>query len=205
MTENGSSLADMAVLSNGGFGGNMGMFWMLILFLFFGGAGGWGGYGGNPGYEIQNGFNNQALQAGIGNLNNTVLGGFANLTTNMNNGFNQLAMAGVQGFNGVQAGIADLKYVAATENCHDRQVISDGLRDVIAAQTANTNMLNNTIIGGIQAIKDDLCQQRLANKDAQISALQNQLNMANLAASQTAQTAYLIEKLTPTTTTAAGA
>ena len=66
-------------------------------------------------------------------------------------------------------------------------------------------MLNNTIIGGIQAIKDDLCQQRLANKDAQINALQNQLNMANLAASQTAQTAYLIEKLTPTTTTAAGA
>jgi hypothetical protein len=102
-------------------------------------------------------------------------------------------MAGVQGFNGVQAGIADLKYVAATENCHDRQVISDGLRDVIAAQTANTNMLNNTIIGGIQAIKDDLCQQRLANKDAQINALQNQLNMANLEASQQAQNAFIAQ------------
>ena len=190
MTENGS-LADMAVLSNGGFGGNMGMFWMLILFLFFGG-GAWGGYGNNNiSSEIQNGFNNQALQAGIGNLNNS-----------LNAGFNQLAMSGVQGFNNVMGGLADLKYTVATENCYDRQTISDGLRDVIAAQTANTNMLNNTIIGGIQAIKDDLCQQRLANKDAQIAALQNQLNMANLSASQTAQTAYLIEKLTPTTTTA---
>lgn len=189
MTENGT-LADMAVLSNGGFGGNMGMFWMLILFLFFGG--GWGGYGNNNvSNEIQNGFNNQALQAGIGNLNNS-----------LNAGFNQLALSGVQGFNNVMGGISDLKYVVATENCADRQTISDGLRDVIAAQTANTNMLNNTIVSGIQQIKDDLCQQRLANKDAQIAALQNQLNMANLAASQTAQTAYLIEKLTPATTTA---
>ena len=187
MTEN--SLADMAVLSNGGFGGNMGMFWMLILFLFFGG-GGWG-YNNNYGNEIQNGFNNQALQAGISNLNSS-----------LNTGFNQLAMSGIQGFNNVMGGLADLKYTVATENCMDRQTISDGLRDVIAAQTANTNMLNNTIVSGIQNIKDDLCQQRLANKDAQIAQLQNQLNMANLAASQTAQTAYLIEKLTPTTTTA---
>ena len=197
MTDN--SLAEATLLSNGGIGGNMGMFWMLILFLFFGGAG-FGGY--NSGYEIQNGFNNQAIQAGISNLNNTIMGGFANVTTNMNNGFNQLALAGVNGFNGVNAGLADLKYTVATENCADRQTISDGLRDVIANQTANTNMLNNAIIGGIQAIKDDLCQQRLANKDAQIAALQNQLNMANLAASQTAQTAYLIEKLTPAATTA---
>ena len=198
MTDN--SLAEATLLSNSGMGGNMGMFWMLILFLFFGGAGGFGGY--NNGYEIQNGFNNQAIQAGISNLNNTIMGGFANVTTNMNNGFNQLALAGVNGFNGVNAGLADLKYTVATENCADRQTISDGLRDVIANQTANTNMLNNAIIGGIQAIKDDLCQQRLANKDAQIAQLQNQLNMANLAASQTAQTAYLIEKLTPAATTA---
>ena len=33
MTENGN-LAEVMALSNGGFGGNMGMFWMLILFLF---------------------------------------------------------------------------------------------------------------------------------------------------------------------------
>lgn len=190
MTENGSSLADMAVLSNGGFGGNMGMFWMLILFLFFGGAGGWGNYGyGNQAAEIQNGFNQQSLMANVSNLNNA-----------MNAGFNQLGLAGVQGFNSVNSGISDLKYVVATENCQDRQAMSDGFRDLMAQNTANTNMIAMAINNGIQAIKDDLCTQRLAAKDAQISALQNQLNMANLAASQTAQTAYLIEQLKPATT-----
>lgn len=192
MTENGTSLADMAVLSNGGFGGgNMGMFWMLILFLFFGGAGGWGGYGyGNQAADIQNGFNQQSLMANVGNLN-----------TAMNAGFNQLALSGVQGFNSVNAGIADLKYVVAQENCQDRQAMNEGFRDLMAQNAANTNQLALAINNGIQAIKDDLCAQRLAAKDAEIASLQNQLNMANLAASQTAQTAYLIQQLKPATAT----
>lgn len=92
-----------------------------------------------------------------------------------------------------QAGLADLKYTVATENCADRQVINEGLRDVIANNTANTTALAQAINNGIQSIKDDLCADRIAAKDAQIQALQNQLNMANLAASQSEQTARLIQ------------
>ena len=129
-------------------------------------------------------------------LNNNQLGLYQTLNANQNANtaaMNQLA-AGLQSCcceN--RAGLADLKYTVATENCADRQAISDGLRDVIANNTANTNALAQAINSGIQAIKDDLCQDRLDAANRQIQQLQTQLNMANLAASQTAQTARLIQ------------
>ena len=76
---------------------------------------------------------------------------------------------------------ADLKYTIATENCADRQALSDGLRDVIASNTANT-----------QAILDKLCQQEIDAKNDLISTLRSQLSMADLRASQTAQTAQIL-------------
>lgn len=106
---------------------------------------------------------------------------------------NQLAMS-LQGCCCQQsANTADLKYTVATEACADRQAISDGLRDVIANNTANTTALAQAINNGIQSIKDDLCQDRLDAANRQIAQLQTQLNMANLAASQNAQTAQLIQ------------
>lgn len=74
-----------------------------------------------------------------------------------------------------------MKYTIATENCADRAAISDGIRDVIANQTANT-----------QAILDKMCQQEIEAKNSEIANLRTQLNMQNLAASQTAQTAQII-------------
>lgn len=213
---NGLSAADVAaVTGRGGFGGyggygDGGFFWILILFLFAM-MGGWGnnGWGGNNGgfvpymqncvqNDVQSGFNQQAVMAGISGLQTTVANGFANAEVNecnramqIQNNFAQLGLAGVQGFNNVVSGISDLKYTVATENCADRQAVSDGLRDIIANNTANTNAISMAINNGIQSIKDDLCADRIAAKDAQIQALTNQLNMATLAASQTAQTAQL--------------
>ena len=80
-----------------------------------------------------------------------------------------------------RASIADLKYTIATENCADRAAISDALRDVIAANTAST-----------QRILDQMCQDKIDAKNEKIAELQTKLNMANLAASQTAQTAQLL-------------
>lgn len=212
MYENGSGLsaADVAAVTGRGFGGfggygDGGFFWILILFLFFAmGNGNWGNNGG--GYApypyvqtgVQDGFNQQAVMSGINGITTAVSNGFANAEVNecnramaMQNNFAQLGLAGVQGFNNVVSGISDLKYTVATENCADRQAVSDGLRDIIANNTANTNAINMAINNGIQSIKDDLCADRIAAKDAQIQALTNQLNMATLAASQTAQTAQL--------------
>ena len=211
----GLSAADVAaVTGRGGFGGyggfgDGGFYWIFILFLFamMGGWGNWGGNNNNGGCNIpygyvqngvQDGFNQQAVMSGISGLQTTVANGFANAEVNecnramqIQNNFAQLGLAGVQGFNNVVSGISDLKYTVATENCADRQAVSDGLRDIIANNTANTNAISMAINNGIQSIKDDLCADRIAAKDAQIQALTNQLNMATLAASQTAQTAQL--------------
>ena len=139
-----------------------------------------------------------SLCNGFAGVNATVNGGFANAETaanarqmaNMQQAFaGQTAMA--QGFNqlGTQfadcccenrLASADLKYTIATENCADRAAISDGIRDVIESQTRGT-----------QQILDKLCSLELDNYRRENDQLRTQLNMANLAASQTAQTAQI--------------
>ena len=80
-----------------------------------------------------------------------------------------------------RAGLADVKYTIATENCADRAALADGIRDVLAATQAQT-----------QTILDKMCQQEIDNLKAQNLELQNRVNMQNLAASQAAQTAALV-------------
>jgi len=111
---------------------------------------------------------------------------YANQIADMNQNFGmQTAM--MQGLNGLTAQGADLKYTVATENCADRNALSQGIRDVM--ENCNRNY---------QGIMDKLCQLELdgvkgqyAQAQREILGLQNQVNMLNLAASQTAQTAEL--------------
>ena len=77
--------------------------------------------------------------------------------------------------------LADLKYTISTEACADRQAVNEALRDVIASNTANT-----------QAILDKMCQQEIDALKIQNENLRTQINLANLAASQNAQTAQII-------------
>lgn len=117
-------------------------------------------------------------------------GANARQIANMNQAFAaQTAMA--QGFNQLSSQFADcccenrlategLKYTIATENCADRAALSDGIRDVITNQTANT-----------QRILDQLCSDKIDAKNEKIADLERQLTMANLNASQIAQTAQI--------------
>ena len=145
-----------------------------------------------------------SVTSGFGDVQTALCGGFAGVTAAVNNGFaqteiadNARQMANMQQMFGIQsalqncccenrANIADLKYTVATENCADRAAISDGLREVITNQTANT-----------QKILDALCSQEIQQKNDRILELQNRLNMATLAASQVAQTQQIIDSLTP--------
>lgn len=99
--------------------------------------------------------------------------------------------ANMQGFNGVQAqlaqcccdnraGLADLRYTVATEACADRAAVNDALRDVIAANTAST-----------QRILDQLCQDKIDAKNDTIAQLRQELLYARGQASQDVQTATL--------------
>ena len=86
-----------------------------------------------------------------------------------------------------RAATADLKYTVATENCADRTAAAQNTRDIIDAQTRGT-----------QAILDKLCALELDGVKGQLAAaqrenvgLQNQLNMAAMRESQTAQNAFI--------------
>ena len=202
--DNGTMYMPVAPAYNGGGFGGMGTdgWWVLLLLLFAGGGWGMNGFGGgawgmeglypwmNNSQNINNGFRDQMLNDNITSIRDGVQG----ISTQLCNGFasieqganaRQMAdmqqmfalQSGVQsGFNATNTGIADLKYTIASEECATR-----------AANTQNT-----------QAVLNKLCQLELDGVKAQVEAkndriseLQTQLNMANLAASQTAQTAEL--------------
>lgn len=151
----------------------------------------------------------QSLCNGFAGVNATVNGGFANAETaanarqiaNMQQAF-AAQTAVTQGMNDIgmslqncccenRGNIADLKYTVAQENCADRQVVSDGLRDVIASGTANSQAILNAINNGIQSIKDDLCADRLDAERRENQNLRSELMYARGQASQVEQTAQL--------------
>ena len=205
-----------------GFGNNDGAFWLLVLFLFGFGSNGWGngGYGGNIGGEIypwmnqsqqiNDGFRDQMINSNIQGIQNAVTSGFgdvalgiAGINQNICQNGNATQVAMLQGFNGLQSQFAQcccdqklqtaqLGADIAREACADRQSISEAMMGLTAQNNANTNALMNTINGGIQSLKDQMCQDKIDAKNEEIANLRTQLNMQNLAASQAQQTAQLV-------------
>jgi len=200
LTSEGNMVMPVAPTGAGGGFGSMGDngWWIILLFILLGGFGNnWGNRGGAAGVEadVQRGFDQAALTSGIGDLQTAVTQGFAGVA----NGFaqaeiaaNARQMADIQSQNALQAQLAscccenrlasaDLKSTILSENCNDRQVISDALRDLLVNQNNNT-----------QKILDTMCQDKIDAKNEKIADLERQLTMANLAASQGAQTAQIL-------------
>lgn len=200
----------------GGFGGFGGGYGAMM------GMDGWGLYPWlNNSEHISDGFRDQQLTtqvngiqngitSGFGDVQTALCGGFAGTTAAINGAQNALAQqlytnqiadlersfaaqtAATASSNAIQtqlaqcccdnrAATADLKYTVATEACADRSAISDGIRDVIASNTAQT-----------QAILDKLCALELDGYKRENDNLRQQLNMSQLSASQTAQTAQIL-------------
>jgi len=202
----------------GGFGGDWG--WIILLLLFAGGGWGNGFGGGNLGYDFpwlmngqnninantNNGFRDAMLNDGITSIRD----GLSGISTQLCNGFAsveqgasarqmadmQTAFAGqtamANGFSNLQAQLAQCccdnrlataqtQALVQSENCADRQALNDGIRDIIASQTA-----------GVQRILDQMCNDKIDSKNEKIADLERQLTMANLAQSQTAQTAQIL-------------
>lgn len=196
MNNNGGlSAADIAaVMGNGnnGYGnfGGDGAWWLVIIMLFALTGGTWGNNGNNPGnYMVQNdvqrGFDQSALLSGINGLTTAVNNGFSNAEVsrcntqmNLTNLLNNIAMQQQNCCCENRAGIADLKYTVATENCADRAAVSDGIRDILANQTANTQALINSTNQGMQNIMNKICQLELDAKNDKIADLQRQVTDA---------------------------
>lgn len=205
----------------GGFGGDWS--WILLLVLLCGGGWGMGGFGGmmGMGYDfpwlmtgqqnISNNTNNGFRDAQLHDSITSVGDRLASLSTQlcdccgqtqmgMANGFagttaaitgaqnaisnqlynNEIASlnrsfaeqtANTAGFTATNTGIADLKYTIATEACADRAAVQQG----------------------IQTVLDKLCALELDSAKREASDLRQQLNMAQLSASQTAQNAFIAQ------------
>lgn len=197
----------------GGFGGlGGGMMWPMMM----GGMG--AGFGLdylypwlNNSEHISDGFRDQQIQSTLGTIQNGITTGFAGVQQSLCSGFagvnatvngaqnaiaqqlygNEIASlnrsfaeqsANAQGFNGVNAGLADVRYTLATEGCATR-----------ANETQNTQALLNAVNSGVQSIKDQLCQDKIDAKNDEIAQLRQTIAMKDLAASQTAQNAFIAQ------------
>ena len=198
LSSEGMSAADIAAVTgnNGGFNSwNDGSLWIIILFLFMMGNGwnnnGFGGGNNAVPYlynDVQTGFDQAAVMGGINGINTALSNGFANAevsrcnqTANLTSQLSAIALNQATGLCNTNTNIADLKYTVATENCADRAALNEALMNVTAQNNANT-----------QRILDQLCQDKIDAKDEEIQNLRTQLNLANLAASQGAQTAQIL-------------
>ena len=133
-------------------------------------------------------------------MQQTVSNGFANAEVadnarqiaNMQQAFsNQITT--LQGFNSITSelcdasaenrlGQANLTATILSENCADRQALNEGVRDIIANQTSNT-----------QRILDQLCQDKIDAKNDKIVDLEREILMKDLQASQIAQNSFIAQ------------
>lgn len=222
MFNSSPSLADIAAVTggnrdSGGFGGDGGGWWALIILLaLFGGFGNRGFGGGGTegggmtyvaggacgGYattdQVQRGFDQQNLNSQFATLYQAV-GDIGYNQLAQINGVNSTIMQtgfGLQssidgGFNGLGRQLADCC-------CENRAAIAQ-VRYDMATQACD---IGHKIEAVGQGIRDQLTAIRMEDKNDRIAELTQRLNMADLAASQAAQNAYLVNQLKPCPTPA---
>lgn len=187
-----------------GLGGANGAWWLIILLLFFN-----NGWGGNRGYgngapviiqdgngtggAVQRGFDQAAIMGAINGLAQGQANAEisrCNMQANVLQTLNANQAATLQSMNGLamglqqcccdnRAGLADLKYTVATENCADRTTFNEGIRDVLVAGGNNTQRLIDVFGAKIDGVMGKICQLELDAKNDKIAELQAALNDAN--------------------------
>ena len=197
---------------NNGWGSSMGE-WIigLVALGMLGNGGLFGGFGGGNGmYEFpwllagQNGINNNT-DNGFDNLHlsNQIEGtrdAINNISTQLCNGFNGLNTSILTSSNDLNTSFLNCCCENRLANCQTQNAIVSEAAATRFADANNTRDIITSQTQGTQAILDKLCQLELDGVKAQVEAkndriseLQTQLNMANLAASQTAQNAFIAQ------------
>lgn len=205
--ENGGMVMPVAPMgggNGGGFGfGDGNGWWILLLFILMGGWGNGfgGGFGGgdlypwmNNSQNINGGFRDQMIFDNISGIRDGIVGIGTQLSNaqmaNMERSF-AAQTANTAGLTALQAQLAqcccdnrqatsDLRYTVGTEACATR-----------TANAENTNALLAAFNGGIQSIKDQLCQDKIDAKNDTIAQLRSELMYARGQASQDVQTAAI--------------
>ena len=174
--------------------------WWVILFLFAlmgnNGFGGWGGNGEvlpylwnqNTADTVNARFDAAGISNQVSSLQNSVVSGFADAeVANCNRAMNAMQTAH-------QAEIAQLQQSFAIQSglsqccCENRQAIAQLGADLAREACAD----RQAVADGVQAILTQMCNDKLDAKNEKIVELQNQINIANLRASQIDQTAQIL-------------
>ena len=202
--------------NNGGFGGGFGNDWGWIILLLLFAGGGWGnGFGGGFG-NAQLGYDFPWLLNGQQNVMQNTSEGFRDVMlndgiTSIKDGINGISTQLCNGFAGVEQG-ANARQIANMQTdfalsqqlaqcCCDNRLATANLGSDIAREacatrttdTQNTQAILNAVNSGVQSIKDQICQDKIDAKNDEISALRQQGAMKDLAASQTAQNAFIAQ------------
>ena len=188
--------------NNGGFGfGNNDAWVLIILFALIFGWNGNNGFGGNNGgimdnYVLSSDFATlkRQIDSGIASLerkgdaiNTGLCDGFYAMNTNLLNGFSTVQAQIADCCCKTQSSIKDVNYNIAMQTNAINQALCTGFRDVIDSNNAN-----------YRALHDEIIANRIEDKNATITAQQNEINALRLSASQSAQNSYLINTLRPT-------
>lgn len=206
---------------DGMFGDN-GAWWVIIFLIFafmgWGNRGnGFGGYSSGSGamdnYVLASDFATiqRQLSDGFGDLTaqsryiqNGLCDGFYAMNTSLLNGFagvnNSIMTNGYETRNAInnvssqlancccslEKGQMETNYLSAQNTCALQNTMNMNTRDIV--DTVNANY---------RALHDEIVANRIEDKNAQITAQQNEINALRLKASQEAQNAYLISQLGP--------
>lgn len=224
--ENSYSLADIAAATgnngrnNYGFGSDGNWAWVLIFLIFALGGFGRNGYGfGGTGsvsdnYVLASDFATlqRQLSDSFGNLTaqsryiqNGLCDGFYAMNTSLLNGFagtnNAIMTNGYEtrnAINNVSAQLADCccKTQSAIQGVNYNMAMNTNA--IQNAMCLNTRDLIENQNANYRALHDEIVANRIEDKNAQITAQQNEINALRLAASQEKQNSFLIHQLNPT-------
>ena len=187
----GLSASDVALLSDGGMGGNS-FIWLFAILALMGGGFNWGGNGfaNAIGYEnlatsneVQRGFDNQNLQSQTRDILAAVNAGTAQAVATTNQTFHDNLMANQNLYNEITRDISDVKMAQAqayaNQNeccCATKQMIMQNNYDGAMRDAAT----NANFTAQIQSVKDLIAGNRMADMQNQINDLQLQNALAGV-------------------------
>lgn len=188
-------VSPMGGYGNGGFGFGDNGWWIILLFILLGnngwGNGFGGGYGGGAGFvdtSVQKGFDHAAVMGSLGDITGAITSGFAGVEASAN----ARQIANMQSVFGLQSQFADCCCENRLASCQTQNVIQSEGSATRFADANNTRDIIENCNRNNQAVLDKLCALELDAKNTKIADLERELTMANLAASQTAQTGRIL-------------